>query len=125
MILGIGNDIIEIKRIEQATNRTQGFIEKIFTENERAYFLEKNGKIESVAANFAAKEAVSKALGTGFRGFEPCDIEILRNELGKPYVNLSQKIKDLISPVEIYKIHVSLSHCKEYATAYVLIEGCE
>lgn len=125
MILGIGNDIIEIKRIEDALKHTPRFLEKLFTKEEQQYFTQKGQRVESVAANFAAKEAMSKALGTGFRGFMPCDIEVLRDKLGKPYIKLSKKLEEAIKPMEIQTIHVSLSHCKEYATAYVVIEGRE
>ena len=79
MIIGIGTDIIEIERIEIAVKRTKGFINKLFTENEINIFESRGFKSEVIAGNFAAKEAVSKALGTGFRGFGVKDIEILRD----------------------------------------------
>ena len=92
MIIGIGTDIIEIERIEIAVKRTKGFINKLFTENEINIFESRGFKSEVIAGNFAAKEAVSKALGTGFRGFGVKDIEILRDELGKPVVNLNSNV---------------------------------
>ena len=84
MIVGIGTDLIEIARIEKAC-RKQAFLSRIYTEEECRLA---GGSISRLAGNFAVKEAVSKALGTGFRAFMPIDIEVLRNELGKPYVNL-------------------------------------
>ena len=83
MIIGIGIDIIEINRIEKVMNRTSSFIEKSFTNNEIEYFKSKGLKGNVIAGNFAAKEAISKAIGTGFRGFGLKDIEVLRDELRK------------------------------------------
>ena len=86
MIIGIGTDIVEIDRIEKAVHRTNRFMDKIYTEHEQEYYKINHKKIESLAGFFAAKEAVSKALGTGFRSFEVRDIEIIPNEIGKPEV---------------------------------------
>ncbi|MBM6839885.1 holo-ACP synthase, partial [Clostridium saudiense] len=94
MILGVGTDIIEIERIKKAIERTPKFLEKTFTEKEIELFKSKAMKVESIAGNFAAKEAISKAIGTGFRGFSLNDLEILRDELGKPIVNISDKVKE-------------------------------
>ena len=69
MILGVGTDIIEIDRIKRAMDNTSGFLERIFTDKEIKYLSENSNRIESIAGNFAVKEAVSKALGTGIRGF--------------------------------------------------------
>jgi holo-[acyl-carrier protein] synthase len=121
MIIGIGTDIIEINRIEKVISRTSIFIERSFTYNEIEYFKAKGLKGNVVAGNFAAKEAISKALGTGFRGFGLKDIEVLRDELGKPIVNLSDKIYKLLGTKK-FKIHVSISHSKENAIAYAVME---
>ncbi len=122
MIIGIGTDIIEISRIERAIQRTNTFIERSFTYDEIAYFKLKGFKGNVVAGNFAAKEAISKAIGTGFRGFGLKDIEVLRNELGKPVVNLSDKIYKLLETKE-FNMHVSISHSKENAIAYAIMEA--
>ena len=122
MIIGIGTDIIEINRIEKVMKRTSSFIEKSFTYNEIEYFKLKGFKENIVAGNFAAKEAISKAIGTGFRGFGLKDIEILRDELGKPVVNLSDKIYELLDMKE-FKMYVSISHSKENAIAYAVMEA--
>lgn len=121
MIIGIGTDIIEIYRIEKAMIRTSSFIEKSFTNNEIEYFKSKALKGNVIAGNFAAKEAISKALGTGFRGFGLKDIEVLRDKLGKPVVNLSCKIYELLE-IKEFNIHVSISHSKENAIAYAVVE---
>ena len=69
MIIGIGTDIIEINRIRKAVDKTNGFVEKVFTNKEIEMFKEKNMRYEVIAGNFAAKEAISKSFGTGIRGF--------------------------------------------------------
>lgn len=115
--VGIGNDIIEIKRIEKAITRNN-FKEKIFSEKEIEIIASRGNKTESYAGRFSAKEAVSKALGTGVRGFSPRDIEILNDELGKPYVVFRGKIEKYNSQ---YIVELSISHCKEYATAVAII----
>jgi len=122
MIIGIGIDIIEISRIEKVINRTSSFIEKSFTDNEIEYFKLKGLKGNVVAGNFAAKEAISKAIGTGFRGFGLKDIEVLRDELGKPVVHLSEKIYGLLD-IKEFNMHVSISHNKENAIAYAVMEA--
>lgn len=117
MVKGIGVDIIEIDRIEKAMNKTDRFLTRLFTERERAYFMTKNMKAESVAGNFAAKEAVVKALGTGLRGFQWTDIEILRDELGKPVVYLHNGADQTAKDLGVSQIMLSISHCKTYAVA--------
>lgn len=121
MIIGIGIDIVEISRIEKIMKRTSSFIEKSFTNNEIEYFKLKGLKGNVIAGNFAAKEAVSKAIGTGFRGFGLKDIEVLRDELGKPVVNLSDKIYKLLG-IKGFNMHISISHSKENAIAYAVME---
>ena len=121
MIIGIGTDIIEIDRINKAVNNTEGFLKKVFTEKEIEFFLERNMRAETIAGSFSAKEAFSKALGTGIRGFSFKDIEVFRDELGKPYINVSEKIKSKINTE--FKILVSISHNKENAISFVIIEA--
>ncbi|MEQ8199674.1 MAG: holo-ACP synthase, partial [Clostridiaceae bacterium] len=86
MIYGVGIDIIEIERVEKAVTRTRGFLEKIFTEREIEYFRNRNNNYQSLAGIFAAKEALAKAMGLGIRGFSLSEVEVVRNELGKPSV---------------------------------------
>ena len=75
-------------------------------------------------AQFAAKEAVSKALGTGFRGFGVKDIEILRDELGKPVVNLNSNVYEILKRKDV-NIHLSISHNRTSAIAYAVMEVVE
>lgn len=123
MIIGIGTDIIEISRIEKAVLSTSSFLNKVYTENEQTYYKNKHKKVETLAGLFAAKEAVSKALGTGFRGFSARDIEIVPNALGKPEVTLYGEAKSLSHRLGIKEIHISISHCKTYATSFAVAEG--
>jgi len=121
VIFGIGNDIIEISRIGRACERT-GFLGRVFSENELSCYQKSGLRIESLAGNFAAKEAFSKALGIGVRAFRLIEVEILRDELGRPYINLSGKAADIVMKLGVQSLHVSISHCKDYATAIVVAE---
>lgn len=125
MIIGIGTDIIEIDRIEKNIKRNDTFVKKCFTEREKQLFESRNMRPEVVAGNFSVKEAVSKALGTGFRNFSIRDIEVLRDKLGKPYVNLYGECRKKAEELGVKKIFVSISHNRTNAIAYVIMEGAE
>ena len=128
MIIGIGVDIIEIERVRQAIQNNKNFLSKLFTEREIDYFISRNMNSEVIAGNFAAKEAVSKALGTGIRGFSFKDIEILRNELGKPEVILHNGANlignKLVGNNNSLRVHLSISHNNSSEIAYSVLE-CE
>lgn len=115
MIRGIGTDIIEVSRIETNIQKHgQKFLDKVYTKDEQAYCQSFRESARNFAGRFAAKEAVVKALGTGLVGLNWLDIEILNNQQGKPYLVLSDTLKiHFGNPV----IHLSISHCHEYATA--------
>lgn len=119
MIFGIGTDMIEIERVGKACEK-QAFLSRTYTEEECRQAGE---NVTRLAGNFAVKEAVSKAFGTGFRRFWPGDIEVLRDELGKPYVKLSGGAKAVAEELGIARIHVSISNTKDYAVAYVIAES--
>lgn len=121
MIVGIGNDLIEVERVIKACNRER-FLEKCFTARERE--LIKNDK-RKASDNFAVKEAVAKMFGTGFHGISVNEIEVLRNELGAPYINLYGAALALSEKLKIQKIHVSITNTKEFSSAYVIGEGKE
>ena len=121
MIVGIGNDIIEIERIEKAISK-EGFKNKIYTERELENIEKRGNRTETYAGIFSAKEAISKAIGTGVREFSLIDLEILNDDLGKPYVVVSEKLdKILRNKKENYQIEISISHSKKYATAIAII----
>ncbi|MFL0269046.1 holo-ACP synthase [Candidatus Clostridium radicumherbarum] len=127
MILGIGVDIVEIRRIKEAIERNDNFINKLFNKEEIEYLKLRGFRPEFVAGRFAAKEAVSKALGTGFRGFGFKDIVIDRTTLGKPIALLKGKAKEIAKKLGAngYKIDISISHGEDSAIAYVIIEECK
>ena len=121
MIVGIGNDIIEIERIEKAILK-EGFKNKVYTQRELENIEKRGNRIETYAGIFSAKEAISKAIGTGVREFSLTDLEILNDDLGKPYVVVSEKLdKILRNKKGNYQIEISISHSKKYATAIAII----
>jgi len=122
--VGNGVDCIAISRIEKAMARER-FISRNFTEKEQAYFAIKGFAPETVAAHFAAKEAFAKALGTGIRGFSLCQVEVLHDELGKPYFSLHGEAREKAEACGIHKLHVSLTHTEALALAFVVAEGAE
>lgn len=95
MIYGIGNDIIEIERIKKALMR-EGFIRKICTEKEIENLQKRGNREESYAGVFSAKEAIAKAIGIGVRFYSLTDMEILNDDLGKPFVLISEKLDKII-----------------------------
>jgi len=113
---GIGIDIIEIDRIKSAVKHHRGkFLNKVFTKREIAYCtMKKKLKFPELAARFAAKEAYSKAIGTGIRGIHWKEIEVMNNSNGKPYIYVKRKL--------MKKAMVSLSHSANYATAVVMVD---
>ena len=125
-IFGIGTDIVNIKRMEKALKR-QGdkFKNKIFSKNEIAYCENKKNPSSFYAKRFAAKEAFSKALGTGIRkGINFKNIEVLNNSYGKPKIKVKGKVSEyLIKKVKRkkYAIFLSLSDEKNWAQATVII----
>ena len=122
MIQGIGTDIIEVKRIEESIDRFgQRFLDRIFSFDEQAYCLHHRDASRHFAGRFAAKEAIVKALGTGFReGIGWLDIEIINDDQGKPIAELSSKLMETFNSP---RIHLSISHCREYATAFAIYES--
>ena len=120
MIIGIGTDIIEIDRVEMAIKNNKNFIKKVFTEKEIEMFNKRNMRSEVIAGNFAAKEAISKALGTGIRGFSLIDMEILRDDFGKPVAYLNKVMENNIN--RKYKLNISISHNKTSAIAFAILE---
>jgi holo-[acyl-carrier protein] synthase len=123
MIAGIGVDIVKIERIKTAVDKWgERFMDKVFTEDEKRYSLGKYNPYPHLAARFAYKEAVVKALGTGFRmGIKWRDIELIRNGNGKPEARLNGAVKELADKRSIRDIMVSISHDTDYAIAYVTL----
>ena len=120
----LGNDIIEIERIRQAIERSSSFVERVYTPHEIDYCESRNkGRYESFAGIYAAKEAFIKALGTGMRHGSWQDIERYHDEFGAPLIRLQDTFKNIYETLGYTNIHVSISHCKEYAMSTVILEG--
>ena len=121
MILKTGVDIIEIKRIQSAMDRYgERFLKRIFTELE---IFECRGRAEAVAVHFAAKEAASKALGTGIGPISWRDVETLHNWTGEPYLVLHGSAEQIANRRGLTDWAVSLSHSRDNAIAVVVASG--
>ncbi len=123
MIFGIGTDIIQVDRVKKSIETIPGFTKKIFTQLESDYCQSKKNKYEHYAARFAAKEAFFKAIGTGWRGgLAFSEIEVHNDELGKPSIKLRGKSKQFAEEKKFLNIQLSITHIKELAQAFVIIE---
>ncbi len=124
MIFGIGTDIVDINRIK-SMDSLSAFANKILSENEIKVFSDlKEGKQATyLSKQFAGKEAISKAIGTGISGdIKFKEIEILRDERGRPIFNPVENLKEILANLGITKTHVSLSDEKDYAIAFAILE---
>ncbi len=124
-MLTTGVDIVEIPRVQRVlAGYGRRFLERIFTEGEIAYC---RGRAPTgspnLAARFAAKEATMKALGTGTRGVSWKDIEVLRRESGEPHIRLHGRAEARAQRLGVVEISLSLSHCREYAVAFVVAQS--
>jgi len=124
MIVSIGIDIVEVYRIRETISRTPRFVERVFTEQERAYCDAKGmAAAQSYAARFAAKEAFLKALETGWRGkITWHDIEIISGENNVPSLEIRGAARKILENFGANQIHLSLSHTTEHAVAQVILE---
>jgi len=123
MVAGIGTDIIEVDRIAAKMEKENGFRELVFSQNEIQYCESKTHKYEHYAARLAVKEALAKALGTGWlEGTNINEAEVLNDEKGKPYLDFVGETAAIISAMHINAFHVSISHTKSMATAIVIVE---
>lgn len=121
MILRTGIDLLEISRLREAIDRHgERFLARIFTPAERELC---GGNDKSLAARFAAKEAVAKALGTGLGKVAFTDIEILRGPNGEPYLILHREARAAADAMKLTGWAISLSHTRAYAMASVVAQG--
>tara|TARA_Y100001970_G_scaffold294213_1_gene448631 strand:- start:29469 stop:29852 length:384 start_codon:yes stop_codon:yes gene_type:complete len=127
MIQGIGTDVIEKTRIENICKKYgDKFIKKILSPSEQKIFKSKvnfKNQVSFLSNNFAAKEAFSKALGTGMKGIAFKEIEVLRLSNGKPQINLSGNVKDKVKQSGAKRFHVSISDTENLSIAFLLIES--
>ena len=124
-ILGIGVDIIENKRIEKSI-KNRNFIKRIYSPKELKESDNINNKVAFFSKRFAAKEAFSKAIGTGFRmNLNFKDIEVINDKMGKPFYAKNKKITKLIQKnfkIKKFKCFLSISDEKNYSTAFAIIQ---
>lgn len=117
-MITVGTDILEIERMEKSLKNPR-FLTRVFSHAEIEWLREKNFPAQSAAGNYCAKEAFSKALGTGVRGFALSEVSVLRDECGKPYLLLEGRAREKAAG---RSFSVSISHCRRYATAVVVME---
>ena len=124
-VVGVGVDAIEIERVRTALTRTPTLLDRLFTEREQASCVTRCGDLRygGLAARFAAKEAVAKALGTGITGFNFRDIEVLSDETGRPTVALHGGASRAADEAGVTAVHVSLSHSTGVAVANAVAEA--
>jgi holo-[acyl-carrier protein] synthase len=126
LVFGLGIDIIEVSRIdEKIKSNDRNFIERIFTRNEINYCETVLNKEQNYAARFTAKEALLKAMGHGLGGFSFTDIEILKDDRGRPFINPLGRVKTFFKEKNIARVHLSMTHIKEVATSVVVLETVE
>lgn len=124
MIMGVGTDILQIARIEQSLQRTPKLAERILTSDELKFFAEDSRPALFLAKRFAAKEAVSKALGTGIgRGVSWHHIQIDKDEYGRPLVTLVEGAEARATSLGITNLQLSYSDEREYIVAFAVAEG--
>lgn len=111
-----GIDTVEIERINKSLE-TPGFAKRILSEEEYEYYSGKGMRAESIAGAWCAKEAFSKVLGRGFSGFSMNEVQVLHDELGKPYYSLSGDAKAFAEEQKIVSIDLSITHDRTRATA--------
>jgi holo-[acyl-carrier protein] synthase len=125
MILGIGTDLAEVPRIRKSISQYgDRFLNRIYTEAERAYAASKANSAERFAARFAAKEAGMKAIGTGWRrGVTWKDFEVINEPSGRPTLRLSGIAQQIARSLGVQRISISLTHTSEMAFAVVILEN--
>ncbi|HLR34483.1 MAG TPA: NAD(P)H-hydrate dehydratase [Tissierellales bacterium] len=124
MIISTGIDIVKINRIKRIlAEKDQQFLNKVFTEEEKKYISEKNKNPETIGGMFAAKEAISKVLGTGIGKISWKEIEILHNKKGRPYVRLQGEAMKVSKILSIGVVHLSISHERDFGIAIAIGEN--
>lgn len=118
MMIEVGLDTVEISRVQKAMKH-KNFVKFIFGKDEYDFFYKKGFPVQSIAANFCCKEAFAKSISTGFRSFGLRNVQILRDNLGKPFFIFSGNALKIVEENK-YKFSVSITHTKNYATAVVI-----
>lgn len=125
MVVGIGTDLVEVARIESLYQKhPNGFSARVLSPSEQEQFSHQAQPAHFLAKRWAAKEAIAKALGTGFRqGVSFADMTITHSELGQPIIELTGKTADIADAIGITHWSISLSDEKHYALAFVVAES--
>jgi holo-[acyl-carrier protein] synthase len=125
MIIGMGIDVAEVKRIRAVIeSQTERFLRRVYTDEEIAYCEQFKNKFERFAGRFAAKEAAMKALGTGWsRGVRWVDVEVVRQRGGRPTINLKGEARKIAERLGVKNIALSITHTAEQAIAEVIFEN--
>ena len=120
MIVGIGIDLVDIERFRVSLSRTPSMRTRLFTESELAYVAPKVDPVPSLAARFAAREAVMKSLGLGLGAFGFHEVWVERADSGEPWLVVTGRAKGLADDAGIAHLHLSLTHSASTAGAYVI-----
>ncbi|MFC4701644.1 holo-ACP synthase [Glaciecola siphonariae] len=124
MILGIGTDIVDIKRIEKALSKGDALAKRVLTEFEWQEFTDCSMQARYLAKKFASKEAAVKAIGTGIgHGISWQHIEVIHDELGKPILRALGAFELWCREHQVSSLHISIADEQDYATAFVIIEA--
>lgn len=126
MIIGIGIDIAEVERIREVVAKAHGerFLQRVYTDAERAYCESKLNKFERFAGRFAAKEAAMKAIGTGWRrGVAWREFEVRRSASGQPIIEFHGRAREIADQLGVKRALVTISHTEQQAIAQVVLEG--
>ncbi|NMM47876.1 holo-ACP synthase [Marinigracilibium pacificum] len=123
MIIGIGTDIIEIERVQRSLDKGDKFQNLVYHPDEIKICENNSNTVSSYSGRFAAKEAFLKALGTGWSGNMKISEIIIKNDSkGKPYIEVEGEVRNIVNQMDVRNIHLSISHSKMYATAFVILE---
>ncbi len=121
-IIGIGIDIIEVKRIKQALDRQPKIAAKLFTPGELSNCQARSYQYEELAGRFAAKEALLKAIGIGWRrGVKFPEIEVSNEKSGKPYITVFGRVKEFTDRLGVKEIFLTITHTRDLAMAQVIL----
>ena len=124
VVVGIGVDIVEVRRITQALQGGDAMAKRVFTKAELDYCWDRKNRYQHFAGRFAAKEAALKALGTGWQeGIRWKDVEVVPGERGKPEVNFYGKAKEFLEASGAKRAIVTITHAREYAVAAVVLDS--
>jgi len=121
-VIGIGVDVVDIERFRTSLARTPTMRERLFTEIELAYVAPQVDPVPSLAARFAAREAVMKSLGLGLGAFGFHDVWVERADSGAPFLRIANRAAELADAAGVSRWHLSLTHSNLVAVAYVLAE---